>query len=379
MTLTISKIGKYIDLDAERDALWIRGTGSFALNDQTTWPAELLESEAGRLVSIEIEQLLEQGFAEEIQDQVKIPYSGFSTIRQIGIQLLTKWTQWSPFMLSISPIGDLGRKDFSYRYSFYLGARQVAIERTGYYVRRKEHAGIYHLDDQTFALVESMDRFNGLTPEAKSERENWLTFSVVKGCALEVGADLDRYLQSNEVLVPSRIALGIKQHSDDSISFVPRCSGVPDADFEKAFLALPKVESTYSLDLPPGRRLRVILDDDQKEVLSRMQAVRHARGDLKKTAITNPEAFLLLRSPRACLTACISGQDFFLIIIQDHSQSSAWRRSENTYSPLSGAPEKLSQNPLELPGSGEPKLMLSSECCLMPEIRKVRAPRFDWR
>ncbi len=291
MTLTISKIGKYIDLDAERDALWIRGTGSFALNDQTTWPAELLESEAGRLVSIEIEQLLEQGFAEEIQDQVKIPYSGFSTIRQIGIQLLTKWTQWSPFMLSISPIGDLGRKDFSYRYSFYLGARQVAIERTGYYVRRKEHAGIYHLDDQTFALVESMDRFNGLTPEAKSERENWLTFSVVKGCALEVGADLDRYLQSNEVLVPSRIALGIKQHSDDSISFVPRCSGVPDADFEKAFLALPKVESTYSLDLPPGRRLRVILDDDQKEVLSRMQAVRHARGDLKKTAITNPEAF----------------------------------------------------------------------------------------
>jgi SNF2 family DNA or RNA helicase len=291
MTLTIARIGEHISLDAESDGLWIRNTASFALNDQTTWPTELLGSESGRLISIELDQLLEQGFAEEIQGQVKIPYSAFSTVRQIGMQCSTRWTQWSPFMLSISPIGDLGRRDFTYQYSFYLGARQVAIDRTGYYVTRKEHAGIYHLDDQTFALIESMDRFNHLTPEAKTEQENWLTFSVVKGCASEVGAELDRYLGANEVVVPSRIALGIRQYEDGSVSFVPRCSGVPDESFEKAFLALPEAEKTYSLDLPAGRRLRVILDDEQKEVLSRMKRVRHARGDLRKKAVETPEAF----------------------------------------------------------------------------------------
>jgi SNF2 family DNA or RNA helicase len=291
MTFKIASLKGDILVEAEPDGLLVRNNALFSLSDRNAWPDELLADDNCRLVSIEVAQVIEQGLAEEANAQILIPYSAFSTIRQLGMQLTTRWTEWSPFMLSISPIGDLGRPDFRYKYSYYFGSRQVAIERTGYYIVRKEHTGTYHLDDQTFALLESMDKFNALEPAAKSERENWLTFSVVKGCASEVGAGLDRYLQSNEVLVPSRIALGIRHHDDNSVSFVPRCSGVPDKNLENAFFALPDVEGTYAVDLASGRRLRVVLDDDQKEVLRRMQRVRYASGALKHQALQTPEAF----------------------------------------------------------------------------------------
>jgi hypothetical protein len=293
MSLFLGSLGSSVHVLAESDGLWLRlsspGTGD--LTDFPRWPSDAVTTEDGKVTALEIGQLLEQGLADTLDGNIQIPYSAFSTIRTLGLQTTTRWTDWSPFMLSVSPHGDFGRPDFTYQYRFFFGAIEVKVERVGYFVRRAARSPVFHLDDQTFALLKAMDRFNGLPPGGKSLRENWVTFSVVKGCAREVGAALDVLLQSNEVVVPSRIALKIHQHDDGCISFVPRCSGVPDAELEKAFLALPSVEGVYSVDLPTGGRLRVVLDDEQQEVLRRMKRAQRLRGEAKREAIQSPEKY----------------------------------------------------------------------------------------
>ena len=71
----------------------------------------------------------------------------------------------------------------------------------------------------------------------------------------------------------------------------------------KAFLARPNAEGVYSVDLPGGGRTRVVLDDDQREVLARLKRLQGLRGRAKDDAVL----FLCLQTldcgqePRECL------------------------------------------------------------------------------
>jgi superfamily II DNA or RNA helicase len=291
MTLNIAMLGLSVRVVAEPDSLWFRTDHSKGLTSMDNWPADALAADAGRATAIELEQLLEQGLAGIHDGQVHIPYACFPQLRSLEYRSTIRWTNWSPFLLSIAPIGDLGREDFRYRYRFRLGATEVSLRRLGYFVQREAHKEVYHLDDQTFALVEAMDRYNALPAISKTNRENWVTFSLIKDCASSVGASLDKLLQSNEVVVPSRIGVRIIEHHDGSISFVPRCECVPEEGFRNAFLARPNAEGVYSVDYHGGGRLRVVLDDEQREVLVRMKRLQRLSGDAKQDAVKNPAQF----------------------------------------------------------------------------------------
>ena len=96
----------------------------------------------------------------------------------------------------------MGRSDFQYRYCFLLGGRPVHIDRFGYYARRAGSTEASTLDVQMYTLVEAMDSFNALPPEAKTPQESWLAFAKVKGCATEVKAILDSTLRKNALSSP---------------------------------------------------------------------------------------------------------------------------------------------------------------------------------
>jgi superfamily II DNA or RNA helicase len=291
MTLTVAQVGQSVRVVAQTDGLWFRCDHDTNLATMDGWPADALAARAGRATAIELEQLLEQGLAETQDGQVRIPYACFAQLHRLEYRSTMRWTDWSPFLLSIAPIGDLGREDFHYRYRFHLGATEVSLRRVGYFVQRQAHEELYHLDDQTFALVEAMDRYNALPVASKTNRENWVTFALIKDCASSVGAALDKLLQSNAVVVPSRVGVRIIEHEDGSISFVPRCENVPEEGFRNAFLARPHAEGVYSVDRHGGGRLRVVLDDEQQEVLARMKRLQRLRGAAKQDAIKNPAQF----------------------------------------------------------------------------------------
>jgi hypothetical protein len=137
-------------------------------------------------------------------------------------------------------------------------------------------------------LIEAMDRFNSLPPSDKTQEESWLTFAKVKGCAEEVGAQLDRTLQSNTVIVPSSIGLEIYEDETGAMTFLPRCPEVSAGDFHNVFERNNEAQGLYSIDAPGLHRVRVVLTDRQREVLRRMKRVRRLTGPQKASVQANP-------------------------------------------------------------------------------------------
>jgi hypothetical protein len=287
MTFLIHRLGKSIEISAEVDGLVLRGPGNLSNREQ--WPEDALAATGGWRTAIEIEQLTELGFAEERQGNVLVPFQNFQTIDQeMPVSFTTSWSQHSPFLLKIDRKSDLGRSDFQYRYAFLLAGRQIPLERIGYYVRRPASSEIFLLDSQMYSLIEAMDAFNALSPEAKTPQKSWLTFAKVKGCATEVGATLDSTLSNNDVIVPSLLGLDMKEDEDGALSFLPKCAELADAEFHQVFERNPGVEKCYSLDRPGLGRVRIVLTDQQHEVLRRMKRVRRIKGDLKDSLKRDP-------------------------------------------------------------------------------------------
>ena len=204
-------------------------------------------------------------------------YADFTTLESHGIDTFTDMAPWAPFTLELAaPCRRLGAPDFRYNYRFYLGHVLSPSTRRGCFVRRG--TTIYRFDAQTFAMIEAIDAFNALPAEAKTSPEAFLRFASVKGLAEGIGAQLDRYLAEERVLVPSRVGLDLIVEDEGRISFAPKIDGVESNTMRQAFFALDNVETVYALDDSGGGRLRVVLDEQQREVPWRMQRVRHLSG-----------------------------------------------------------------------------------------------------
>lgn len=261
-----------------------------ALGSREGWPSEALRSPAGMTAALQAETLVELGIAEPLNDELIVPWDRFDQVLQEEFELPVRWTKACPLLLTIESTSSIGRTDFEYRYSFRLGAHETAIDRVGYFVRRRATGQTYYLDPQTYAVVDAMDRFNAL-PGEERKAQGWLTFSTVKGCATTIGARLDSYLSSNDVVVPSQLSLDLFNHEDGSLSFVPRCPEISDSELREAFLRNTDVPGFYSLDALDGRRVRVVLGERHRRVLERMQSARRLKGEAKRKAEAHPEMY----------------------------------------------------------------------------------------
>ncbi len=287
MTFAIHSFGGSVAISAEAAGLTIRGPRKPSRREY--WPQDALLATGGWRTSIEIEQLLELGLAEETEGAVRVPYENFEAIQtDMPVSLIGAWAPHSPFLLKIDRRSDLGRSDFQYRYTFVLAGIAAYLDRLGYYVRRAASKEVFLLDFQMYGLVEAMDAFNALPPDAKTPQSSWLTFAKVKGCAKGVGATLDSALENNDVIVPSTLGLDMREDQDGALTFLPRCPELASEEFHQVFERNPGAEKLYSLDRPGLGRVRVVLTDEQHEVLKRMKRVRNVKGDLKERLKRDP-------------------------------------------------------------------------------------------
>src|SRR5580704_12401232 len=287
MTFFIHRFGKSVEVLAAPEGLTIRGPRE--LSKRENWPADALAAAGAWRTAVEIEQLLEEGLADEEQDEIRVRYSNFAVIQsEMPVSLIGTWSPHSPFLLKIDRKSDLGRPDFQYRYTFLMAGTPVHVDRLGYYVRRVSSTEVFLLDFQMYSLVDAMDSFNALSPAAKTPQESWLTFAKVKGCAAEVGAALDSTLNSNDVIIPSTLGLDMREDEDGALTFLPKCAELADEDFHQVFERNAGAEKLYSLDRPGLGRVRIVLTDDQHQVLQRMKRVRRVKGDLKERLKRDP-------------------------------------------------------------------------------------------
>ena len=100
----------------------------------------------------------------------------------------------------------------------------------------------------------------------------------MKGCATEVGATLDSTLRNNDVVVPSAPGLDMREDEDGALTFLPKCAELASQDFHQVFERNPGAEQVYSLDRPGLGRVRIVLTDEQHEVLRRMKRCAESKG-----------------------------------------------------------------------------------------------------
>ena len=276
-----------VQLHAESDGIWLRGLDLVGAPPPSlagrTPPTRL-----GRLLPTVIPQLCELGLATMADNGVHMAYADFTTFETHGIDAFSDVVPWAPFTLELAAHRWLGAADFRYHYRFYLGLRPISLTRRGCFVRHD--TTLYRLDTQTFAMLEAIDAFNVLPADAKASPDAFLRFATVKGLAEGIGTQLDRYLAEERVLVPSRVGLELIVEDGGRISFAPKIDGVAPEAMRQAFFALDNVETVYALDDPSGGRLRVVLDEQQREVLRRMQRVRHLSGAERTAVLRAPQA-----------------------------------------------------------------------------------------
>jgi hypothetical protein len=285
MSWPIASISDDLRLFAEKDGVWLKSrTGALDIQQLRS---DNSKGRLGRLLPTLIPQLAELGLATVEKDGVRIVHKNFASFEtQHGIDAFDGLVPWAPFAVEIEATGWPGGKSFRYFYRFYSGKQIVNLERIGSFVRRGED--VYRLDLQTFSLVEAIDAFNVLSPESKASREAFVRFAEVKELADGVGAQLDAFLAIERVIVPSKVGLDLIVESDGRITFAPKIDGAPQEALREAFLGTDDIDEVYSLDDSKGGRVRVVLDETQREVLRRMQRVRHLAGAEKAKVLRDP-------------------------------------------------------------------------------------------
>ena len=277
-------------ISATSDGLLLSSDGFALAATSSEWPVDTLAADGGKATAFDVAVLLEQGMAELSGTNVLIPTEHVAAAMAEGIGLPTRFTTPSPYLLRVEAESQIGRPSFAYRYAWVHGADAVAVQRLGAYVRHLATHAVYHLDPRTTALVEAMDTFNATPPDQRTPAAAWGAFARVRTEAEAAGAELDVFLASNTVVIPSQLSAEVKDHGDGSISFVPRCPELPGDEFSDAFLGSRTAQPAYSITRPGGTRVRVVVEPRHQAVLERMASVRRVTGDARTRALAEPEA-----------------------------------------------------------------------------------------
>ncbi|MHB8501147.1 MAG: SNF2-related protein [Candidatus Acidiferrales bacterium] len=273
-------------LEAEDSGVWVR-----RLSGEITDPHQLRSHPAttrlGKLLPTVVLQLLDIGVASLEQGGLRISHEEFARLEQYHrIDAFDGIVPWAPFTVEVETTRWPGDESFRYFVKFYAGRQVVDPARIGSFVLHKE--AVHRLDLQTYSLVEAINSFNALSPEKKSGKDAFIRFSQIKDLAEGVGAQLDEFLSRERVIVPSSIGVDLVVEPNNRISFAPKIDGVPQEAFREAFMGADDIEEVYSMGDESGGRVRVVLDEPQREVLKRMQRVRHVGGAEKSEILRDP-------------------------------------------------------------------------------------------
>jgi hypothetical protein len=285
MTWELSEPREGVKVIVDEKGVWLTGQG---ICKTGYGDLESLQphTRLGRLLPTLIPQLVQLGIARPITEGVLIEFDDYADFEGTDIDAFDDLVAWSPFAIELESKGAIGAPDFRYQVIFYWGLQQIHIERVGCFIKRGDK--VYRLERQIYRLLEAVDAFNSLPPTEKAKPGVLLKFAEIKGIAQDVGAQLSRYILAEKVIIPAKIELDLVEERDGRISFYPKIDRVPEGELFRIFMASDDVADIYMVPDGSGGRIRVILDESQKEALRRMRKVRHLGGADKAKVLRNP-------------------------------------------------------------------------------------------
>lgn len=236
-----------------------------------------------------LKELLDNGQAEQSDMEIHLPSDEVCRLNSVEQELLGLPESY-PFDLEIRSFGTLNEPEFRYNYQFLKPDRKpLHPQRIGCILRlTKDWA--YLLTHEQFVLLEELDTFNRRGTANKSFQFNLLEFAKIKGLANQTGAELERYLNQEEVVAPQTVRLRLRE-SGDAVEIIPEVAGVDSEKFEAVFDKFPNPETTYNLPQPDGGRIRVLFQEEQREGLQTVKRYRHVSREQLAEIAKEPQAY----------------------------------------------------------------------------------------
>ena len=182
-----------------------------------------------------------------------------------------------------SPTGDFGVRADTYVSG--LG-RLVPDARTGPFMRLDDE---WHLVPRATAELYSLvDRFAAL--ESPPLQDQLVFIGQLREAAAPAGAALDRYLASQDIIVPEALGVDVNGVSPEELQLspIPLAPGQDASEFE---LGYGPTKATYFRQRGTRRR-RLVLDRRQRDDADRIKERSTIRGTDVPRFLENPEAFL---------------------------------------------------------------------------------------
>ncbi len=230
--------------------------------------------------------MVEQEIADIDGTEIFVSFENVHCLYNPDLELgLTRWLpELCPYTLQIEARNIIGSEDFKYDYSFYEGNQRVLIQRRGCFVVKGSN--IYCLPNTYYKLVEQLDKFNSLPSIEKTRNKTLETFAEISLLAKSLGANLDKYLATTHVVMPTKVGIQIEQDAEGRVSFLPEFDGIPQDELSQQFKQFGDAQPEYQLATSDGGRLRIVINDEIRQALQAMRKVDRLSGKAKDKALT---------------------------------------------------------------------------------------------
>ena len=214
--------------------------------------------------------LVDNGYAYASKEGCLLPYENIYLLDEEE-RLLLGVPQ--PYDKAMRLVGTsmLNSSDFEYKVEFltHVPDGELIVCERGDNIIVNGHDK-YLLSEAQYELLNKIDAFNSTPEEEKTTDYNLRCFAEIKPLAEQAGCQLDSYLENENVYVPERIKIEIAR-DDEGFTIEPSIDIEENSTFQKYFDRMHKVQGQYPVQRENGERIRVVLNEIQKEDLSQLK------------------------------------------------------------------------------------------------------------
>lgn len=236
--------------------------------------------------------LVDNGFAEFSETHCTLPFEYIYFLDESDRELLGIPEKYTKAM-RLRGEGMLNSSDFKYKLEFLTyvpDGELINCERLENIISVNHNR--YLLSFEQYSLAKEIDLFNQTNETEKSTNSNLLSFAKIKALARKANCELDSYLDNENVFAPEKIKIEIGQ-DDISYTIDPSVDIEENQKFQSTFDKMRKVQGVYPVAKENGERMRVVINEEQKENLDYIKKSGGRRKTLEqiKEIIQNPTEY----------------------------------------------------------------------------------------
>lgn len=252
------------------------------------------------MVSAFLAQLLDDGFASELEEGVHIDWTSlYGALRSPGYSELPKvlalpsFTSFSPALRSTNSLTD---DDFSIAFSGWYSPDEGRgdFDVKGALLVQDERIELMRPDQ--WELFNEVVAFAGRATDQRNDKAHRQAWGHIRRLALKAGARLDDFLHRSVVLTPDRLDIDLRKSSpiaeDSVVEIAPTFQGAPP-DWLERVDASREVLDRYDIVTEEGI-VQILISPQVKTVLQEVKRLplRRVAGSRAQAFILNPYAAL---------------------------------------------------------------------------------------